>query len=120
MHLKGRQAEKLAEDYLSKRKYIIHFRNKRLGRYEIDLVCEIEGIIVFVEVKSLSSRSIKHPYESVNQLKQNKIIKVADALMKSQFPDHDCRFDVISIIINNEKHDIEHIKNAFTPKINNG
>ena len=120
MHLKGRQAEKLAEEYLSKRKYIIHYRNKRLGRYEIDLVCETGGIIVFVEVKSLSSRSIKNPYDSVNHLKQNKIIKVADAVMNSQFPSNECRFDIISIIMSNEKHHIEHIKNAFTPEINNG
>lgn len=120
MHLKGRRAEKLAEAYLSKRKYIVHYRNKRLGRYEIDLVCEIEGTIVFVEVKSLSSRTIKNPYDSVNQLKQNKIIKVADAIMNGQFPDYECRFDIISIIMNNDIHDIEHIKNAFTPEINNG
>ncbi len=119
MHLKGRQAETLAEDYLSKRKYTVHYRNKRLGRYEIDLVCEIEGIIVFVEVKSLSSRAIKNPYDSVNQLKQNKIIKVADAIMNNHFPNNECRFDIISIIMNNETHDIEHIKNAFTPEINN-
>ncbi|MDO7609523.1 MAG: YraN family protein, partial [Crocinitomicaceae bacterium] len=61
MHFKGRRAEKVAESYLTERKYTIHFKNIRFGRYEIDLVCELEGIIVFVEVKSLSTSTIKNP-----------------------------------------------------------
>ncbi len=120
MHFKGRRAEKVAESYLTERKYIIHFKNIRFGRYEIDLVCELEGIIVFVEVKSLSTDTIKNPYESVGRLKQKKIIKVADAIMNRHFPNNECRFDIISIILNDENQDIEHIKNAFTPEINNG
>ena len=39
--------------------------------------------------------------------------------MNGQFPDYECRFDIISIIMNNDIHDIEHIKNAFTPEIKN-
>lgn len=119
MYSKGVESEKIAENYLLKRGYTIHYRNKRYGRNEIDLVCEINGIIVFVEVKSLLSDRLKKPYESVNYKKQRNIIKVADHLIQNHFPNHECRFDVISMTGKSEELLIEHIKNAFIPEINN-
>lgn len=118
MYLKGRESERIAENYLLKRNYTIHFKNKRLGRYEVDLVCQKEDLIVFVEVKSLSSNRLKMPHESVDRVKQNKIIKVADYLLQNYFPKHECRFDIISITGKQQNQQIEHIKSAFTPEIN--
>ena len=119
MYLKGQCSERIAENHLIKKDYEILFKNKRFGRYEVDLVCEKNEVIVFVEVKSLSSTRHKMPHDSVNRSKQKKIIKVADHLLQNYFPNRECRFDVISIIGQPEKHQIEHIKNAFTPEINN-
>ena len=118
MILNGKKSEILAEKYLLKKDFKIHFKNKRVGRYEVDLVCQDKDVIVFVEVKSLASNRIKNPYDAVTQSKQMRIIKVADTILKEQFPVNEARFDIISIIIRNGKPQFEHLKNAFTPQIN--
>ena len=118
MILNGKKSEILAEKYLLERDYKIHFKNKRVGRYEVDLVCQDKDVIVFVEVKSLASNRIKNPYDAVTQSKQMRIIKVADTILKKHFPVNEARFDIISIIIKNGKPQFEHLKNAFTPEIN--
>ena len=98
MILNGKKSEILAEKYLLKKDYKIHFKNKRVGRYEVDLVCQDKDVIVFVEVKSLASNRIKNPYDAVTHSKQMRIIKVADTILKKHFPVHEARFDIISII----------------------
>lgn len=118
MILNGKKSEILAEKYLLKKDYKIHFKNKRVGRYEVDLVCQDKDVIVFVEVKSLASNRIKNPYDAVTQSKQLRIIKVADTILKKHFSVNEARFDIISIIIKNGKPQFEHLKNAFTPEIN--
>ena len=119
MYLKGKESEQVAESYLKNKGFVIHFKNKRFGRYEVDLVCEKNEVIVFVEVKSLSSNHCKKPFESVNRSKQEKIIQVADQVIHTYFPNKESRFDVISMIGESKNYKIEHIKNAFTPEIAN-
>ena len=119
MYVKGKESEKVAESYLKNNGFVIHFKNKRVGRYEVDLVCEKNGVIVFVEVKSLSSNRYKKPFDSVTRCKQKKIIRVADQLIQKHFPNQECRFDVVSMTGAAENYKIEHIKNAFTPEITN-
>ena len=119
MYLKGKESERVAESYLKNNGFVIHFKNKRVGRYEVDLVCEKNGVIVFVEVKSLSSNCYKKPFESVTIGKQKKIIRVADQVIHKYFPNQESRFDVISMIGKPKNYKIEHIKNAFTPEIAN-
>ena len=119
MYIRGRESEQVAEMYLKNKGYIIHFKNKRAKRYEVDLVCEKNGIIVFVEVKSLSSNRHKNPFDSVNRQKQKKIIWVADKLIRKYFPYQEARFDVVSMTGEPKNYQIEHIKNAFTPEIAN-
>lgn len=118
MILNGKKSEILAEKYLVERGYLILFKNIRVGRYEVDLVCQDKDVIVFVEVKSLVSSRIKNPYDAVTHSKQMRIIKVADTILKEHFPVNEARFDIISIVITNGKPQFEHLKNAFTPEIN--
>ena len=95
MYIRGRESEQVAEMYLKNKGYIIHFKNKRVERYVVDLVCKKKGIIIFVEVKSLPSNRYKKPFDSVN--KQKKIFWVADKLIHKYFPYHESRFDVVSM-----------------------
>lgn len=118
MHLIGKMAEDRATEYLKRRGYKIHFRNYRLGRLEIDIVCEYEEQIIIVEVKSLRSLDFKKPYEAVSIVKQRRIVKVADYLLNHYFPGRECRFDVVSIFIAKEQIKTEHITNAFLPEMN--
>ena len=118
MHLIGKQAEDRAAEYLESKGYEILLRNYRLGRLEVDIVCEYEGQIIVVEVKSLSSLDFKNPYESVSKLKQRRIVKVADHILSEYFPSHECRFDIVSIFLSESGFKIEHIPSAFLPEIN--
>ena len=118
MRLIGKQAEDQAAQYLERKGYKIYFRNYRFGRFEVDIVCEYKDQIIIVEVKALSSLGIKKPYESVSKIKQRRIVKVADHLLCEYFPGRECRFDIVSIILNNKEVKIAHISDAFLPEIN--
>ena len=56
--------------------------------------------------------------ESVSKIKQRRIVKVADHLLCEYFPGRECRFDIVSIILNNKEVKIAHISDAFLPEIN--
>ena len=118
MRLIGKQAEDQAAQYLERKCYKIYFRNYRFGRFEVDIVCEYKDQIIIVEVKALSSLGIKKPYESVSKIKQRRIVKVADHLLCEYFPGRECRFDIVSILLNNKEVKIAHISDAFLPEIN--
>lgn len=108
--------EKAAEEYLRKKKYRILARNYRCPLGEIDLVAEQEKVIVFVEVKTRSSRAFGEPEEAVTRAKQKKLGQLAEYYLKGQnFDDRDVRFDVISIIVNSQDKSLEfsHFQNAF-------
>ena len=118
MYLIGKQAEDQAAEYLQRKGNKIYFRNYRFGRFEVDIVCEYKDQIIIVEVKALSSLGIKKPYESVSKIKQRRIVKVADHLLYRYFPGRECRFDIVSIFLNNKEGKIAHITDAFLPEIN--
>jgi putative endonuclease len=69
---KGKYGERIAAKFLQSKGYKLHFTNYRLGRLEVDLVCEVENTIIVVEVKALSSLNYKLPFESVSLEKQRK------------------------------------------------
>jgi len=70
----------------------------------------LEDIIVFIEVKSRSSKKFGEPYEAVTNEKQHNIIRGAKAyLSQNNMINKKVRFDVISVI----DDEIEHIKSAF-------
>ena len=116
----GKQAENAAAEYLQKKGYRICFRNYRFGRLEVDIVCEYKDQIIIIEVKALSSIHFKRPYESVSKIKQRKIIKVSDYLLNQYYPNHDCRFDIVSIFLESKQYRIEHITDAFSAGIHQG
>jgi putative endonuclease len=107
----GTRGEDLAVDYLRGNGYEILERNYRRSRAEIDVICEKEGIIVFVEVKRRRGLSFGEPYEAVTERKRKQIIKAAKGYLyrRRLLGRCDVRFDVIGIIGSK----IEHIEGAF-------
>lgn len=61
----GRWGEQAAAAYLLERGYQILARNVRTPYGEIDLVAEVDGLMVFVEVKARASRRFGLPEESL-------------------------------------------------------
>ena len=71
----GDLGERIAKNYLIRQGYEILDTNYKTKLGEIDIVAKEDDILVFVEVKTRSSRSFGLPQESVNFKKQNRQIK---------------------------------------------
>lgn len=118
----GRSGEAIAAEYLEARGYRVMDRNYRFERAEVDLVCfeptekyDIGGELVFVEVKTRSGRAFGSPDEAVSEAKQRNVARAAEAwLHERRLEGSPCRFDVVGIILgSDDRHEIEHFKNAF-------
>ena len=87
-------------------------QNYRTKMGEVDLIVQINGELVFVEVKSRSNINYGYPSEAVNYKKQRKIINVAKYyILNNSLENVSIRFDVIEIYLKDKK--INHIVNAF-------
>lgn len=106
----GKQGENKAVNYLKKKKFKILETNYKNLLGEIDIIAKDKKILVFIEVKTRSSKAFSLPSYAVNKSKQHKIRKTATLYLKVKnlFESH-CRFDVIEIL----DGEINHIVNAF-------
>ena len=82
---------------------------------EIDIIARETGIIVFVEVRSLSSELEINPVMTIGPHKREKIRRTAmHYLLRENLIDSvDCRFDVVGVLLKDEGPEIIHIKDAF-------
>ena len=110
----GRWGEEKASKYLSAKGYKILENNYRLKFGEIDIIAGKDDLIVFIEVKTRSNIDYGFPQAAVTTTKQEKIKKTAQFFLhESNYHDYQIRFDVISILYQNEVIKIEHLKNCF-------
>ena len=109
----GKRSEIIAANYLKKKGYKILETNYKNKIGEIDVIAKDKDYIVFVEVKARMSGAFGHPFEAIDEMKQQKIHAVASLyLVKNKKYGTNCRFDAISIL-GIEKPDITHIVDAF-------
>ncbi len=111
----GNKGEEIAVDYLKGNGYFIKERNWRFGKNEIDVIASDGKELAIVEVKTRSSRYLVEPFTAVTRTKQKLLIRAANAYVKRVNYCGDVRFDVISIILFPDSHELEHMKNAFYP-----
>jgi len=112
---KGQQAQKLAEKFLKKKGLRILARNINTGPAEIDLVARHRRELVFIEVRSRWSDSDVRPEETVNRTKQHRLIRGAQAFLKSRrWEDRPVRFDVVAIDAFLDPPAIRYIPDAFS------
>ncbi len=111
----GNRGEKIAAKFLRKQDYQIIEKNyhSRLG--EIDIVAKEDESIVFVEVKTRCSTDFGLPEEALSYDKRRRLSKLAlGYLAHRRIKDTNCRFDVVSILMDTRKVKyIKLIKNAF-------
>lgn len=109
----GRKGENLAADYLMEHGYQILARNYRFKKSEIDLVCEKDGLLIFVEVKTRSSRKHGEPESFVSMAQKEAIIRAAEQYMLEKDWLGDLRFDIVAIVTNAKEEEVVHLKDAF-------
>ena len=113
----GKYGEQLAAAYLSKEGYQIKARNWKFRRGELDIVAQKDDWIVIVEVKTRRLNAVERPQDAVTIGKQRRIVRAADAYIQEYEIDLECRFDIISVIINGGKYELDHMKGAFQPLV---
>ena len=96
--LLGIVGEQLAAEALIRRGYAILATRYRTAHGEIDLVCEHEGTLVFVEVKARVTLEFGSAAEAVTDRKKRKIAHMAaEYLAREHVVDTPCRIDVVAI-----------------------
>lgn len=111
---KGGIGEEIARKLLVSKGYTIIEQNWYYGKVEIDIICEFQGFMVFVEVKLRSADYLVEPQMAVNVKKQKSIIKAADGYLREKEIDKESRFDIVAITLEEGKQPIiEHFEDAF-------
>ena len=110
----GEEGERLAKMYLLSKGHVIMASNWRCGKIEVDLISDDGELIVFTEVKTRSTTAFGNPEEAVDEEKELAMINAADIYLRNLHLDVEVKFDIISVIINSEGVQLNHIEDAFT------
>ncbi|MDR1005603.1 MAG: YraN family protein [Bacteroidales bacterium] len=114
----GKRGEDAAVAYLEGLGWRIMERNFVVGKFEVDIIAEDRDKIVFVEVKTRTDAVFAEPEWAVTRAKQRSIIAVANAYVVQRRVEREVRFDVMSIILDEQgESSIHHIPAAFEPII---
>ena len=114
----GKTGEERAAEYLISKGYIIRDINWRSGKMELDLVAYRDSTLVVVEVKTRSSHEFLRPEEAVNLRKIKNIVRATDAYKRLFNIPFEVRFDIVTLVGDNDRFEIEHIEDAFLAPLN--
>jgi putative endonuclease len=117
-HDLGSWGERIAASRLEQGGWRVIERNYRLGRREVDLIVQKDGILAFVEVKTRSGTQFGPPEASITSRKRREIEAVArDFLMRHRPRYLGVRFDAVAIVVGRGRRLVryEHIEDAWRP-----
>lgn len=115
LHL-GTAGEDLVAAFFARKGYNILARNWHCRRIELDIICELDGLIVFVEVKTRSRNTFGGGAAAVNPQKRFRLVAGAQLwLAQNQMWQKPCRFDIVCIYGRGEYFRLEHYPDAFSP-----
>lgn len=113
-HQLGKKGEAMAAEYLRRKGYQIIKQNFYTRYGEVDIICTQGRDIIFVEVKTRSNTKFGFPEEAITYKKKQHIRKAALIYLNQTDGNfRELRFDVITILFDGEKANINHIENAF-------
>ena len=111
----GQQAEDSACHYLKSQGLSLVERNYFCSRGEIDLIMKDNSTTVFIEVRFRRNTRFGSGAESVDYRKQKKLLATASNYLQKnpKAARSACRFDVISLTVNNGEQQLDWIPDAF-------
>src|SRR5690554_657698 len=93
----GKKGEQIAKKHFENKQYKILNENWRNSNQEVDLIVFKNETLVFVEVKTRTSKEFGNPENAVTDKKQKQIIKAAEAYIQTaEIEFKRLRFDVVS------------------------
>ncbi len=111
----GDFGERVAAAHLEAKGYAIRERNFRTREGEVDIIAELGGTLVFVEVRTRRGDAMGSAAESVTAAKARHILAAAQAYVQER---EDCpadqRIDVIALSLTSDGRvlSLEHIEGA--------
>lgn len=108
----GNFGEKIAVQYLEEKGYKILEKNFYTRYSEIDLICEKDEIITFVEVKTRTSLDFGFPEDSVGRHKIQSLLRAITKYMINK--NQPWQIDVLSILLQDGDADIKHFENCIS------
>lgn len=114
----GKNGEKEAVNFLKKEGYLILETNWRYRKLEVDIIASKKDELVIIEVKTRSTDEFGDPELFVSKKKQRNLIKAAHQYITQINFNGETRFDIISILQDNENLVVKHIPGAFYPTLN--
>ncbi len=110
-HEIGKLGEDIATRYLEKLGYTIIERNFVAMQGEIDIVARDKEELVFIEVKTRTSKEFGRPVDAVNIPKQKHLISTAKYYLYSKHLENEfVRIDVIEVYFYKGKYKINHLE----------
>ncbi len=95
----GRAGEDAAADLLRREGFRVIARNWRSGGLELDIICERDGLLVFVEVKARAAEGLSGPEEALTSAKRRKLAKAIGLFLSERgLWDRPCRVDLVSVV----------------------
>lgn len=109
----GKKGEEMAANFLIGKGCQVIERNFRFKKSEIDIICSTSGLLIFVEVKTRSTKSFGEPETFVSENQKQSVIRAAEQYVIEKDWKGDIRFDIIAIYLDNERQEICHFEDAF-------
>ncbi|MDP5062592.1 MAG: YraN family protein [Maribacter sp.] len=109
----GKEGEEIAVNHLKKNGYAIKYKNYRYLKAEIDIIARKGDTLAIVEVRSRSSDFIENIAETVTPKKIKLLVMAADHYITDNNLDVEVRFDIITILKNKSRFELEHLESAF-------
>jgi putative endonuclease len=113
----GRWGEQLAAEHLTAIGMQVLARNWRCAQGELDLVVrDVDGTVVFVEVKTRGGLGFGDPVEAVGRVKARKVRTLARRWLIENRPPGaaELRFDVVGIVrLPGQAPQVTHLRAAF-------
>lgn len=112
----GREAERIARQYLKDNGLCPIAANYRCRRGELDLVMREGSHIVFIEIRYRRSARPVAPVETINRGKRRRIAAAAAHFLQQNaiYGDNPVRFDVVGMSGPLQGPSIEWLRNAFS------
>ena len=109
----GKKGEQLAVDFLQEHGYTIVERNYRFHKAEVDIIAKKDDILAIIEVKTRSSIDFGDPQDFVKPKQIKNLVKAVDEYVTENDLDLEVRFDIIAIVKQGKRFNIEHLEDAF-------
>lgn len=109
--LLGKYGEDQACSFLEAKGYSILERNHQGSSGELDIVAADGDTLVFIEVKTRSSKHSGHPFEAITHRKLSNIRGLAAAwCAANRVPNSQVRFDAIAVLVERGMVHIQHLQ----------